>query len=95
MTVHTAHELRVEVRYIAAEDSFRSEAKSEETVGHFRQRVLVAFDLTEGPTPDGDAVTYTLYHDKTPLENANQTLGDLTGHHHELRLKLVQQVIQG
>jgi len=95
MTVQTVHELRVEVRYVAAEDSFKSEAKSDETVGHLKNRVLVAFDLTEGQTPDGNTVTYTLFYDKKPLENPNQTLGDLAGHHHELRLKLVQQIIQG
>lgn len=95
MTVQTAHELRVKVRYLAAEDSFKSEAKPQETVGHLKHRVLVAFDLTEGQTPDGNTVTYTLYHHKTPLENESQTLGDLAGHHHELELNLVQQLIQG
>jgi hypothetical protein len=95
VTIHTAHELRIEVRYVAAEDSFKSEANSYETVGHLKRRVLVAFDLHEGPTPDGNTVTYTLYHDKKPLDHPNQTLGDLAGHHHELRLNLVQQITQG
>ena len=92
---HTMHELRVDVHYVAAEDSFKSEAKPDETVGHLKNRVLVAFDLAEGQAPDGNTTTYTLYHDKHPLENPNQTLGELAGHHHELRLKVVQQITQG
>jgi hypothetical protein len=95
MTVETEHELRIQVRYVAAEDSFKSEAKSDETVGHLKHRVLVAFDLTEGQGADGDTVTYTLYHGDTALENPNQTLGELAGHHHELSLKLIQQITQG
>jgi hypothetical protein len=57
--------------------------------------VLVAFDLAEGQNEEGNTVTYTLYHEKTPLENLNQTLGEVAGHHHELTLKLGQQITQG
>ncbi len=95
MTVQIATELRVEVRYAAAEDSFKSEAKADETVGHLKHRVLIAFDLEEGQTPDGGAVTYTLYHGEKPLDNLGETLGNIAGHHHELRLNLVQQITQG
>jgi hypothetical protein len=40
-------------------------------------------------------VTYTLFHDKKPLENLDEKLGEVAGHHHELKLKLVQQITQG
>jgi len=56
--------------------------------------VLAAFGLTEGQV-DGSTYTYTLYHDKTPLENLNQTIGQLIGNAATLTLKLSQQVTQG
>ena len=40
-------------------------------------------------------MTYTLYHGKTPLEDAGQSLGDVAGHAHALSLNLVQQITQG
>lgn len=88
--------LRVVVHYIAAAEPFKdARADRSETVGHLKARVLLAFGLTEGSTPDGSTVNYILYHNKTPLENLQQTLGELSGEHHELELKLVQQIIQG
>ena len=95
MTVQTHTNLHVVVHYVAAEHPFKEDAGPDQTVGQLKKRVLAAFGLTEGQTPDGNTVTYTLYHGKTPLENLNQTLGDLAGHHHELQLKLVQQITQG
>jgi len=94
MVVETT--LRVVVHYVAAAEPFKDEhADRNETVGHLKTRVLNAFSLTEGSTSDGAVVSYTLYHHKTPLENPNQTLGELVGEHHELELKLVQQITQG
>ncbi len=94
MVVETT--VRVVVHYVAAAEPFKDAyADRSETVGHLKARVLLAFGLTEGPTPEGSTVSYTLYHQKTPLENLQQTLGDLAGEHHELELKLVQQITQG
>ena len=94
MVVETT--LRVTVHYIAAVEPFKdAHADRSETVGHLKARVLLAFGLTEGSTPEGPTVSYTLYHNKTPLENLQQTLGELAGEHHELELKLVQQITQG
>jgi hypothetical protein len=94
MVVETT--VRVVVHYIAAVEPFKdAHADRSETVGQLKARVLDVFGLTEGPTPEGSTVSYTLYHHKTPLENLQQALGDLAGEHHELELKLVQQITQG
>ncbi len=95
MTVETHRKLEVVVHYIAAPESFKTDAAPDETVGQIKKRALTAFGLTEGQTPDGNTVTYTLYHGKTPLENPDETLGQVAGHEHVLQLKLVQQLIQG
>ncbi len=95
MTVETRTTLQVVVHYVAAEQPFKEDAPPEETVGQLKKQVLAAFGLTEGQTPDGNTVTYTLYQGKTPLENMDQTLGELAGHQHVLQLKLVQQITQG
>jgi hypothetical protein len=93
MVVET--KLRVTVHYVAAAEPFKDEhAERDETVGHLKARVLSAFGLTEGQTSAG-TVVYTLYHGKTPLENPNETLGEVAGEHHELELKLLQQLTQG
>jgi len=94
MVVETS--LRVVVHYIAAAKPFEdAHADRSETVGRLKACVLLAFGLTEGPMPVGSTVSYTLYHHKTPLENLQQTLGELAGEHRELELNLVQQIIQG
>jgi hypothetical protein len=87
--------LRVIVHYVAAEEPFRTEADRDETVGQLKARVLTAFGLTEGQTSDGNIVSYTLFHERTPLENPNQTLGEIAGHQKILQLKLSQQITQG
>lgn len=94
MTVETR--LDVVVHFAAAKQPYRvPDANRAETIGVFKQQVLNAFGLIEGPTPEGTSVMYTLYHDKAPLENPNQTLGDVAGQHPELQLKLSQEVTQG
>ncbi len=88
--------LHVVVHYPAAEEPFKDEAADPtETVGQLKSRVLAAFGLTEGTTPDGNTATYTLYHQKTALNNLNQTLGELAGGQPALQLKLAQQITQG
>ena len=95
MTVETARKIHIVAHYIAAPEPFKTEAEPDETVGQLKKRVLTAFGLTEGQTSDGNTVTYTLYHGKTPLENPDETLGQVAGHEHVLQLKLVQQITQG
>lgn len=87
--------LRVVVHYSAAAEPFHEEAEREETVGQLKSRVLTAFGLTEGQTPDGNTIVYTLFDHKTPLENLSQKLGDIVGDKTELQLKLSQQIVQG
>jgi len=95
MTVQTHTKLEVVVHYVAAEHPFKEHVSADETVGDLKKRVLAAFGLTEGQTPDGNTVTYTLHHGKTLLENMNETLGQVAGHEHVLKLKLGQQITQG
>lgn len=88
--------LRVVVHYSAAKKPYEApHASRAETIGAFQTQVLKAFGLTGGPTPEGGSVTYTLYHDKIPLENPAQALGEVAGDRPELQLKLVQQITQG
>ena len=92
---HTALAI-VTVTYVAAPKPFDQEdvARSE-SLGTVKHEALQFFHLTEGTSPDGTATTYTLYHDKKPLENLNETLGDVAGHADALHLKLVQEIKQG
>lgn len=93
---HHDEKLKVTVHYMAAEEPFKDdEVDRTETVEHFKGRVLSAFGLTEGQTPEGNTVTYTLYDKKTPLENPNQTLGEIAGGEKHLQFKLSQQLVQG
>jgi hypothetical protein len=88
--------LNVVVHYIAAPGPFTDhDADLAETVGHLKVRVLAAFGLQEGSTPDGGSVTYRLYHDKTPLDDLSQTLGQVAGDKKVLQLKLSQTLVQG
>lgn len=87
--------LHVVVHYPAAEEPFKDEAERTETVGQLKVRVLSAFGLVEGQLPDGNIAAYTLYDHKTPLENLNQTLGEIAGEQKVLQLKLSQQITQG
>ena len=95
MIMIVSTKLQVVVHYPAAEEPFKDDAERSETIGQLKPRVLTAFGLVEGQTPDGNIVTYTLYHHKTPLENPNQTLGDLAGDQKVLQLKLSQHITQG
>jgi hypothetical protein len=95
MAVLTQTKLLVVVHYAAAERPFKDHLAPEETVGWLKKRVLAAFGLTDGQASDGEAVTYTLYHGKTPLEDSKQTLSGLAGPRHGLQLKLGQQITQG
>lgn len=93
--MHEHEKLEVVVKYPAAEKPFKHHVERHETVGQFKPVVLKAFGLTEGSGPGGSTTTYTLYHDKKPLDNMNETLGKVAEGHETLHLKLVQQITQG
>ena len=87
--------LKVIVNYPAAKKPFEQErASRSETVGMLKSSALKAFGLTEGES-GGNTHTYTFFHEKTPLENLGETLGQVAGHAPTLVLKLSQQVTQG
>lgn len=88
--------LKVTVHYPAAKKPFEEgDASRSESLATLKKAVLTAFGLTEGQSADGKTYTYTLYHGKTPLENLNESLGQIAGEKHTLELKLSQQVTQG
>jgi hypothetical protein len=88
--------LKVIVHYAAASKPYEQDhASRHETVGTLKTNVLNAFGLKEGQHPDGSNYTYTLFHNKTPLENLGETLGQVAGDKHTLELKLSQHVTQG
>lgn len=87
--------LRVIVNYPAANRPFEEEhASPSMTVGALKTAVLTAFGLIEGQI-EGNTYIYTLFHNKTPIENLNETIGQLAGPATTLVLKLSQQVTQG
>lgn len=92
-----ADTLNVTVRYAAAPKPFQDhDATRQETLQGLKTRVLAAFGLSEGQsTPDGNSITYKLYHGKTELTDMSATLGALAGQAHALELKLSQHIQQG
>ncbi|MDG6913331.1 MAG: hypothetical protein JRN35_09670 [Nitrososphaerota archaeon] len=89
------HNIHVVVTYVAAEKPFEEDAPRSQTVGQLKDLVLEKFGLKEGPGPGGTTVTYTLYYEKRPLDNLNETIGQVAGDKEGLKLKLSQQVTQG
>ena len=88
-------EPKVIVNYPAAKGPYKQDNVSpSETLATLKAIVLNAFGLTEGQV-NGSTYTYTLYHDKTPLENLSETIGQVIGNAATLTLKLSQQVTQG
>ena len=93
-TPHHPH-IEVTVRYPAVTHPFVDpKADPADSLGHLKARVLLAFGLEETHGPGGSTL-YFLYHGDQKLENLNQTLAEIAGSHHELKLKLVQQIVQG
>lgn len=87
--------LEVIVRYPAATKPFVDpKADQQETFASLKARVLEAFGLAEVQDPN-QSILYFLYHGDVKLEDLSCTLGQIAGHEHVLRLKLVQQIIQG
>ena len=88
--------LKVIVHYAAAKQPYeQDQVNGNETVGTLKTTVLNAFGLKEGQHADGNTYTYTLFHQKTPLENLSETLGQVANDKHTLDLKLSQFITQG
>ena len=95
MSEQKAHDdLKVIVNPAARGPFEQEHASPSETVCTLKSAVLNAFGLTEGQS-NGSTYTYTLFHNKTPLENLSETLGQIAGHAATLVLKLSQQVTLG
>ena len=87
--------LEVNVRYPAAAKPFVDpKADPQETLASLKTRVLEAFHLKETQDPN-QSVLYFLYYGDVKLEDLSQTLGHIACDEHVLKLKLVQQIIQG
>jgi hypothetical protein len=86
----------VMVRYPAATRPFVDpHADPQETLASLKARVLKAFQLEEIQDPN-QTIQYFLYDEKdTKLENLSLTLADIADGKHVIKLKLVQQIIQG
>lgn len=92
---HPQKQLNVVVHFVAAERPFKDDRDRHETVGALKSVVLDFFGVKEGQSSDGNSYSFTLFHDRTPLEDPQQQLGALAGDKHVLQLKLAQQVTQG
>lgn len=88
-------QINVHVRYLAAPKPFVDpHASPGETLQSLKARVLTAFDLKE-IQDSNQTVLYFLYKEDQKLENLTLTLAELLENHHELKLRLVQQIVQG
>ena len=88
--------LDIVVAYPAARDDLKqTDVGRQETLAQLKTRVLIAFELTEGKSPDGSVTSYIFYHEKQKLEDLNRTLGQIAGPEKVLRLKLAQQIVYG
>jgi len=87
--------LEVTVRYLAATRPFQdNNAEPPETLASLKTRVMDAFGVQESENAN-QTVLYWLYQDDTKLEDPTRTLGALAGDKNHLKLRLVQQIIQG
>jgi hypothetical protein len=89
-------QIKVEVRYPAAEEPFKAEFAANTPLADVRSAAMTAFGLTEGQLPDGSTVTYPLYFHKERLDDLTQTLGQVVpGDARDAEFRLAQQVTQG
>jgi hypothetical protein len=87
--------LHVEVRYLAVKDPYKDpSAKSSETLGTLKARVLRHFGLEEGNV-DGGRKEYFLVYEGTQLTELSITLGDLAKGKRHLEMKLIEHFTQG
>ncbi|MBI3894357.1 MAG: hypothetical protein HY313_00350 [Acidobacteria bacterium] len=93
---HAAPDLiNVQVRYPAAPRPFIDpKAQAAETLGQLKSRVLAAFEVAETQGPE-QQVLFFFYHENERLDDLTRTLGQIAGEDRVLKLKLVQQIVQG
>jgi hypothetical protein len=84
------HHIRVSVHYIAASKPFKIAVEPATTVGTIKADALKAFGLKEDQTK-----VYKLFHDRTELVDLNQPIGQVAGHHKEVKLTLEEFLVQG
>jgi hypothetical protein len=84
------HQIRVIVEYIAASKPFKIAVEPTTTVGTIKAEALDAFGLKEDKTKG-----YKLFHNRTELVDLNQQIGQVAGHHKEVKLELEEYLIQG
>jgi hypothetical protein len=91
MNMSQAGKIDVRVRYPEDDDKLHDhKVDRDETVGSFKSRVLVAFDLKDGVDDKGELITYGLFHEHTALKDP-ETLGSVAGDADELHLKLERE----
>lgn len=87
--------IEISVRFPAATKPFVDpQANPAETIGALKVRILAAFEVTETSGPDGQTL-YFLYFGDNRIDDPSLTLGQIAGDKHALKLKLVQQLVQG
>lgn len=92
---HHNQKLTVTVRYLAATKPFEdNNADHAETLASLKTRVMDAFGVHETEEAN-QKVLYWLYQDDTKLEDLARTIGALAGDKNHLKLRLVQQIVQG
>lgn len=89
MTEHN-QQIKVTVHYIAATKPYKAEVSPTETLATLKANALNFFGLVE----EGNK-TYKLFHQKTELNNLNETVGQIAGHSKELQLNLEEFITQG
>lgn len=89
------HHIEISIRFPAAPKPFIDpHASPTETIGQLKVRVFSAFGVEETSGPDGQTL-YFLYFGDDRLDDPSRTLGQIAGEKHKLKLKLVQQLVQG
>ena len=88
------HDLNVQVRYVAVAAPFVDKVAPELTLATFKPTVLTHFGLVEGNV-DGGSKVYNFTFNKTVLTDLSVTLGSLAGGDRQVKLGLVEQLIQG
>lgn len=84
--------LSVQVRYVAVSRPFVEKIDPGITLSAFKPTVLKFFDLVEGSV-DGGTKVYNFVFDKKIMTDLNVKLGSMA--EHELKLGLIEQLIQG
>lgn len=84
-----------DVRYLGAKKHYVDpHASASATLAQEKPKVLDFFGLKETPDQAGGKI-YVFSHDGKPITDLSVTLGHLAAGKHELKLDLVEQLVQG